>query len=164
MKKPKGRYSPGEEFPELDKLVLWEIQAMVEDASQEASPENDKPTTNARLDRERQKPQRAQSRPRAQMEDVPEWDKAEDLTSSSTSEGMLNQEEQQFVDNTVDWLRGRENQDIIMANIWSRMIGSNPDSFYSPVTEKAQAVPPEIEQNPASEKQNPKADNSNSES
>jgi hypothetical protein len=128
MKRLKTRHRQGEEFPDLDALVLRELQAMVQDTTQEPA-----------------KPKPEQRQPRPQEEPVLDWDKAEDL-SSSGSKDMLTEEEQQFVANTVDWLRSRDNRDIIMANIWSGVIGSDPESFYSP--EETKEHPADIEDKP----------------
>jgi len=135
MKRLKARHRQGEEFPDLDALVLRELQAMVPDTTQEAMPAA--------------KPKPEQRQPRPQEEPALDWDKAEDLSSSSGSKDMLTEEEQQFVANTVDWLRSRDNRDIIMANIWSGVIGSDPESFYSP--EETKEHPADIEDKPAPE-------------
>jgi hypothetical protein len=155
MKKQKSRYGLSEEFPELDELVLREIQAMVPNGSHESLPKEQNPDDRSRANpvrphREKPKPAR---RPEPEAEefpmDEPGWDKATDLTSSAPNE-LLSPEEQQFVTKTVEWLRTRGNRDTIMASVWSQVIDSDPDSFYSPETEETPGDTTPLEKNPES--------------
>lgn len=45
--------------------------------------------------------------------------------------GLLDKDEEEFVANTVNWLKSRDNKDSIVAKIWSLLTETEPQSFYS---------------------------------
>ncbi|GBC60422.1 hypothetical protein DENIS_1374 [Desulfonema ishimotonii] len=56
-----------------------------------------------------------------------------DLTRKEKS--LFSEEEERFIRETAEWLRPRENKDIIISRIWEMLTGSEPQRFYSPETE-----------------------------
>jgi hypothetical protein len=57
---------------------------------------------------------------------------------SPSQDELLSKEEEEFVDQTVRWLSGRENKDVIVARIWTLLTELEPESFYSPASEQNQ--------------------------
>ncbi len=51
---------------------------------------------------------------------------------------LLTEEEERFIANIVGWLKPKENKDIIVARIWTRLTESEPEAFYTP---ELQAMP-----------------------
>jgi hypothetical protein len=49
---------------------------------------------------------------------------------------LLSREEEEFIDNTVSWLKERDNKDVIVARIWTLLTEMEPESFYSPTPEQ----------------------------
>lgn len=54
------------------------------------------------------------------------------------SKELLNEEEEKFIHNMVEWLRPRENKDVIVSKIWSLLTESESESFYYPESGKRQ--------------------------
>jgi hypothetical protein len=118
----------------LDKLVLSEIQALQRNTEEtyEDAPRPKERTAASSTRPVREKPKQERRQPRVQQEETEQWDRAEDLNSMAAGNEMLTEEEQLFINNTVEWLRNRENRDVVMASIWSRVVDSDPESFYEP--------------------------------
>jgi hypothetical protein len=47
-------------------------------------------------------------------------------------ERLLDQEEEEFITRTVDWLSRRSNPDELLAIIWTLVTDADPDAFYRP--------------------------------
>jgi hypothetical protein len=134
MRRSRSRQNLVEEFPELDQLVLSEIRALQETEPQTSTLDREAmdraPVNAGRPAREKPRPERPLPKVERQQDQVV-WEPMDEMNSVAGDE-MLNDEEQRFVGKTVDWLRSRENRDVIMASIWSRVIDSDPDAFYTP--------------------------------
>lgn len=49
----------------------------------------------------------------------------------ASAEELFTEEEQDFIQRSIDWLVARENKDLIMSSIWEQLTESVPESFYS---------------------------------
>lgn len=71
-------------------------------------------------------------------EEIDKSGKKLDVDTSKDRSELLNEEEEKFVSNVVEWLRAKNNKDAIMDRIWNLLTDSKPESFYSPVSEEEQ--------------------------
>jgi hypothetical protein len=123
-----------EQFPDLDRLVLTEIEAMVERTCSELSSRKDAPARRREppirrapegvRTKQRNPPRETPRRPEADM-----WDGGD--LSGPADAGLLGEEEEKFIEETVAWLQDRPNADILIATIWSRVVDSDADAFHS---------------------------------
>jgi hypothetical protein len=162
-----------EEFPELDRLVLTEIRSMVGSTLKEApsrkqdfEEEQDFEDRTFTSDRRRPDRERARTKPkrvreerrRSREEDEVAWESPQDPGQSAAGD-LLQPDERQFVAHAVEWLRGRTNRDMILANIWSGVIDADPDSFYSaPIPERPES-PETVEGGNGTQEAVPEAEN-----
>ena len=56
------------------------------------------------------------------------------------NEFMFSEEDENFVNNTVEWLSQHEHKDLLMKAIWDRLTEFTPEMFYAPNTNVATAV------------------------
>lgn len=53
---------------------------------------------------------------------------------------LMTEEEKKFIDDTVQWLKTKENKDSIISRIWDVLVEEGPDSFYCPEQKKGKEV------------------------
>lgn len=68
----------------------------------------------------------------ADSEKVRRIDKKECSDIKEKADDIINNEEEAFIKKTVEWLRERDNKDVIIERIWTALTGTDPDSFYAP--------------------------------
>src|SRR5262245_44862851 len=114
MMKQRRRGVEVEEYPELDQLVLTEIEAMAEDFPRETSVRAQPLTGRVAVSGRRPDPGRTargrvrQDRQTPITEEFADWND-EGPASAPADKDLLSGEEQQFIDRTVEWLRSQPN-------------------------------------------------------
>jgi hypothetical protein len=144
--KQNRRCGLAEEFPELDHLVLSEIEAMVVDPKAQSSAgsqngDGRKSTNDLKKIENSFGNRRGHQKRRARAESLSDWD--EELEQSSVDNDLLSEEEQRFVADTAAWLRNRSNPDIIIASIWNHVVGPEaavPDSSAAATAPESESV------------------------
>ncbi len=127
MMRQRRRLARIEDFPELDELVLSEIEATFEDSPARVMGDD---TGNLAADDEQERSQinREAVRPQPIHKVSTEGELFGDENQPGT--GLLNQDEQRFIEDTAAYLRGRPNPDILIARIWSSVVESGTVSFH----------------------------------
>lgn len=153
-----------EELLELDRLVARELQAFKLRGTGSAAGKKSERRTNqyadgAGGDNKKQRPKPAGKSvavlKHAQKSRRDEGDIALDLEGaaeefeerlsnesmgfdvSEYNELMLSEDDEAFVNKTVEWLSQRQNKDMLMTAIWDRLTEFTPETFYSPENDNA---------------------------
>jgi hypothetical protein len=143
MTNPKRRALAVEDFPDLDKLVLNEIEAMVERTYSDVCTRK-KDVPNRRVSDSGWPRQRSTPPERAHRRKAENWEG--DDFALGTEQGLLSEDEEKFIEDVVTWLRDRPNADCLIASIWSRVVDSDADAFHAaPGTANADAQGREAE-------------------
>ncbi len=147
--------SPDQSFRELDALVLAELEALERSGRRRR---REGPSRRLREEAEAEAPDNVIFRerwsgPRSRRHGRPAEDTAESLTSEpgppdpvpsepemaldfdqapmAGDTELFEPEEQAFITRTADWLRLRDNKDLIMSRIWTLLTEAEPSSFYT---------------------------------
>ena len=72
-----------------------------------------------------------------------EWDAISpelEVRLAQSDHVLFDEEEERFISGAVDFLKSRDNKDVIISRIWNHITEAEPDAFYSPETDEEQAT------------------------
>lgn len=82
-----------------------------------------------------------------------------EVDSPQKGEKLFSEDEEKFINNTVEWLKSRDNKDAIISRIWDTITELESESFYSPDSSDAEVMQDQAESpKPADDKAKPKSE------